>query len=122
MRVAVTADHNGVAVKDRLVAYLEAHGHEVDDRAAHVGAEIVDYPPLCEDVLVNGNFGVLESLTEICRGSSSMPASTSSPSHCTTYNRRNRQQLSSASSASSARCGGGDSTRSGSSSGSSTRD
>ena len=50
MRIAITADHNGVAVKDRLVAWLEANGHEVDDRAAHVGADVVDYPPLCEDV------------------------------------------------------------------------
>jgi ribose 5-phosphate isomerase B len=49
MRLALTADHNGVAVKDRLKAWLEAHGHQVDDRAAHVGTEIVDYPPLCED-------------------------------------------------------------------------
>jgi ribose 5-phosphate isomerase B len=50
MRIAITADHNGVALKERLIAWLEAHGHEVDDRAAHVGEEIVDYPPLCEDV------------------------------------------------------------------------
>jgi ribose 5-phosphate isomerase B len=50
MRVAITADHNGVAVKDRLIAYLRQHGHDVDDRAAHVGDEVVDYPPLCEDV------------------------------------------------------------------------
>jgi ribose 5-phosphate isomerase B len=50
VRVAVTADHNGVALKERLVAVLEAHGHEVDDRATHVGEEVVDYPPLCEDV------------------------------------------------------------------------
>jgi ribose 5-phosphate isomerase B len=50
MRIAITADHNGVAVKERLVGFLEARGHEVDDRAAHVGSEIVDYPPLCEDV------------------------------------------------------------------------
>jgi len=50
VRIAITADHNGVAVKDRLVAWLEANGHEVDDRAAHVGADVVDYPPLCEDV------------------------------------------------------------------------
>lgn len=49
MRVAITADHNGVALKERLVAWLRARGHEVDDRAAHVGEEIVDYPPLCED-------------------------------------------------------------------------
>ena len=50
MRIAITADHNGVAVKARLVAWLREHGHEVDDRAAHVSSEIVDYPPLCEDV------------------------------------------------------------------------
>jgi ribose 5-phosphate isomerase B len=50
MRIAITADHNGLAVKRRLIAWLEAHGHEVDDRAAHVADEAVDYPPLCEDV------------------------------------------------------------------------
>ena len=49
-RVAITADHNGVAMKDRMIVWLTERGHEVDDRAAHVGAEIVDYPPLCEDV------------------------------------------------------------------------
>jgi ribose 5-phosphate isomerase B len=50
MRIAITADHNGVAVKARLIAWLEARGHAVDDRAAHVGEAVVDYPPLCEDV------------------------------------------------------------------------
>ena len=50
MRIAITADHNGVALKQHLVAWLEARGHEVDDRAPQVGEEIVDYPPLCEDV------------------------------------------------------------------------
>jgi ribose 5-phosphate isomerase B len=50
MRIAITADHNGVALKRRLLAWLEDKGHEVDDRAAHVGSETVDYPPLCEDV------------------------------------------------------------------------
>jgi ribose 5-phosphate isomerase B len=50
MRIAITADHNGVALKTRVIAWLDAHGHEVDDRAPHVGDEIVDYPPLCEDV------------------------------------------------------------------------
>jgi len=49
MRIALTADHNGVALKDRLSGWLEAHGHDADDRAAHVGEAIVDYPPLCED-------------------------------------------------------------------------
>jgi ribose 5-phosphate isomerase B len=50
MRVAITADHNGVAVKEHLVAVLRTNGHEIDDRAAQVAAEVVDYPPLCEDV------------------------------------------------------------------------
>jgi ribose 5-phosphate isomerase B len=50
MRLAITADHNGVALKERLIAWLESRGHEVDDRASEVGEEVVDYPPLCEDV------------------------------------------------------------------------
>ncbi len=51
MRIAITADHNGVAMKQRLATWLDAQGHEVDDRAAEVSAaEIVDYPRLCEDV------------------------------------------------------------------------
>ena len=49
MRIAITADHNGIALKNRLIAWLEARGHEVDDRAAGVGEAAVDYPPLCED-------------------------------------------------------------------------
>ena len=49
MRIAITADHNGVAMKERLIAELRSRGHEVDDRAAHVGGDVVDYPPLCED-------------------------------------------------------------------------
>ena len=50
MRVAITADHNGVALKAHVKSWLETRGHEVDDRAAHVGDDVVDYPPLCEDV------------------------------------------------------------------------
>jgi ribose 5-phosphate isomerase B len=50
MRVAITADHNGVAMKEHLIAELRSRGHEVDDRASQVGSEVVDYPPLCEDV------------------------------------------------------------------------
>jgi ribose 5-phosphate isomerase B len=48
-RIAITADHNGVAVKERLIAWLEANGHQIDDRAPDVGTDAVDYPPLCED-------------------------------------------------------------------------
>ena len=50
MRVAITADHNGVGLKTHLVAWLADRGHDVDDRARHVGTETTDYPPLCEDV------------------------------------------------------------------------
>ena len=50
MRIAITADHNGIPLKDRLKTWLEARGHVVDDRAGDGGGEVVDYPPLCEDV------------------------------------------------------------------------
>jgi ribose 5-phosphate isomerase B len=49
VRIAIAADHNGVALKARLVEVLRAGGHEVDDRGAH-GHDVVDYPPLCEDL------------------------------------------------------------------------
>lgn len=49
MRIAIAADHNGIALKQRLVERLTALGHEVDDRGAH-GTETVDYPLLCADV------------------------------------------------------------------------
>jgi ribose 5-phosphate isomerase B len=58
MRIAITADHNGVALKNHVIGWLEARGHEVDDRAPDVGEEVVDYPPLCEDVcrrVLDGN-------------------------------------------------------------------
>ncbi|MGY2003397.1 RpiB/LacA/LacB family sugar-phosphate isomerase [Blastococcus sp. SYSU DS1024] len=50
MRIAITADHNGVALKARLVEALLTEGHEVDDRGPTSSDELVDYPPLCEDV------------------------------------------------------------------------
>ena len=50
MRIAIAADHNGVVLKARLVAWLTEQGHEVDDRGAADESEVVDYPPLCEDV------------------------------------------------------------------------
>ena len=49
MRIAIAADHNGVALKARLVDWLRAHGHPVVDVGAHDPHEIVDYPPLCAD-------------------------------------------------------------------------
>jgi ribose 5-phosphate isomerase B len=49
MRIAITADHNGIALKEHLIGWLRERGHDVDDRAADVGEDVVDYPPLCED-------------------------------------------------------------------------
>jgi ribose 5-phosphate isomerase B len=51
MRIAIAADHNGIALKARLIARLAAQGHEVDDRGTHdADGPVVDYPPLCADV------------------------------------------------------------------------
>ena len=50
MRLAVAADHNGVELKARLVAWLQERGHEVDDRGSHDPHAVVDYPALCADV------------------------------------------------------------------------
>lgn len=50
MRLAVTADHNGVALKARLTTWLQERGHEVVDCGAHNADEVVDYPPLCAQV------------------------------------------------------------------------
>lgn len=49
MRIAIAADHNGISLKRHLIAWLEANGHQVDDRGAH-DTEVVDYPPLCADI------------------------------------------------------------------------
>jgi ribose 5-phosphate isomerase B len=51
MRIAIAADHNGLALKARLVDRLTAQGHVVEDRGGHGAADdIIDYPPLCADV------------------------------------------------------------------------
>ena len=62
-RVAIAADHNGVALKAELIIMLGASGHHVDDRGAH-GEGVVDYPPLCAEVcrlVVRGDadFGIV---------------------------------------------------------------
>ncbi|MFI6078224.1 RpiB/LacA/LacB family sugar-phosphate isomerase [Actinoplanes sp. NPDC051343] len=49
MRIAIAADHNGVALKAELIERLTAHGHALDDRGTD-GPEPVDYPALCLDV------------------------------------------------------------------------
>jgi len=43
MRIALSADHAGVDLKDELVTWLKSLGHEVVDLGTH-GHESVDYP------------------------------------------------------------------------------
>jgi ribose 5-phosphate isomerase B len=50
MRIAIAADHNALAMKSRLTAWLEERGHQVDDRGVHDDTETADYPPLCADI------------------------------------------------------------------------
>jgi ribose 5-phosphate isomerase B len=47
MRIALAADHNGVALKTSIIALLTGLGHQVEDLGAHDGDGEVDYPPLC---------------------------------------------------------------------------
>lgn len=48
MRIAIVADHNGVALKGQLIETFSGRGHRFDDRGVD-SAETVDYPPLCYD-------------------------------------------------------------------------
>lgn len=48
-RLAIAADHNGVVLKERLIDWLVAHGHLVEDLGTH-STGTVDYPPLCAAV------------------------------------------------------------------------
>jgi ribose 5-phosphate isomerase B len=50
MRIALAADHNGVALKARLTGWLTERGHEVSDAGSHDPHAVVDYPPLCAAV------------------------------------------------------------------------
>jgi ribose 5-phosphate isomerase B len=43
MRIALSADHAGYALKDELVAWLREQGHEIEDLGTN-GTESVDYP------------------------------------------------------------------------------
>ncbi|MDP1804928.1 MAG: ribose 5-phosphate isomerase B, partial [Acidimicrobiales bacterium] len=49
MKVAVGADHAGVALKGHLVAELDRLGHEAVDLGTH-STDPVDYPPICAAV------------------------------------------------------------------------
>jgi ribose 5-phosphate isomerase B len=50
VRIAIAGDHNAVALKRRLVGWLEQRGHQVEDRGVDEEAGTVDYPSLCADL------------------------------------------------------------------------
>jgi ribose 5-phosphate isomerase B len=49
VRISIGSDQAGFPLKEPLVRWLTAQGHEVDDRGGD-GREPVDYPPICADV------------------------------------------------------------------------
>jgi ribose 5-phosphate isomerase B len=50
MRIVIAGDHNGFALKARLIDRLTAQGHQVRDLGSHDAEATVDYPPLCADL------------------------------------------------------------------------
>jgi arylformamidase len=50
MRVAVAFDHRGVVLRERLLAEIEALGHEVVDLGTDAPSPRVDYPDKAEDL------------------------------------------------------------------------
>ena len=49
MRIAIGADHAGLALKEHFKSTLTAAGHQVDDHGTH-SEQSVDYPPICAAV------------------------------------------------------------------------
>ena len=49
MRVSAGSDHAGLALKNKLVAWLSERGHEVDDVGTH-NSDSADYPDYAEKV------------------------------------------------------------------------
>ena len=57
MRIAVGADHGGYSLKELLVAWLRASGHEVDDLGAKELVPDDDYPDFALPVARGGAVG-----------------------------------------------------------------
>lgn len=47
MRLHIGTDHAGFELKNRLVTYFAAQGHDVVDHGAHEYDALDDYPPFC---------------------------------------------------------------------------
>lgn len=62
MKIHIGSDHAGYDLKSELVAWLTAHGHDVNDQGTH-SSERADYPDyahaVAQAVLADGNLGIL---------------------------------------------------------------
>jgi ribose 5-phosphate isomerase B len=65
MRVAIGADHRGVALKAKVKDMLERAGHSVEDQGAHSN-ESVDYPDFAAAVASRVSNGQFERGILIC--------------------------------------------------------
>ncbi len=65
MRIAVGSDHRGYLLKEKIVALLNAAGHEVEDAGA-TGSESVDYPDYASVVAKKVSNGDLDRGILIC--------------------------------------------------------
>ena len=65
MRFAAAADHAGFPLKDHLVAWLRARGHEVIDLGTHSTAS-VDYPDFGHEVARRVAAGEVERGLVVC--------------------------------------------------------
>ncbi|MEM6329925.1 MAG: ribose 5-phosphate isomerase B [Planctomycetota bacterium] len=65
MRIAVGSDHRGYPLKEKIIAVLNAAGHQVEDVGAS-GAESVDYPDYASVVAKKVSAGELDRGVLIC--------------------------------------------------------
>ncbi|MEM6797952.1 MAG: ribose 5-phosphate isomerase B [Planctomycetota bacterium] len=65
MRVSVGSDHRGYLIKEKIVAQLNAAGHEVEDAGA-TGSESVDYPDYASIVAGKVSKGEIDRGILIC--------------------------------------------------------
>ena len=65
MRLAAASDHAGFPLKNHLVAWLSAHGHEVADLGTH-SAESTDYPDFAHEVARRIASGEIELGLLVC--------------------------------------------------------
>jgi ribose 5-phosphate isomerase B len=65
MRIALGADHHGVALKDTLADWLRQQGHEIDDHGSH-GSRPVDYPDVALEVAQAVSTGAAERAVLVC--------------------------------------------------------